>query len=253
MIVPARCLGNLPGVQIPCDAVLHSDSLDVLRRLPDAEVDLIYVDPPFGTGRKQNAREGEYADERDDPVEFIAWLHPYLAEMRRVLKATGSLYLHLDFRSSHYAKVDLDQIFGRECFLNHIVWLYGLGGSSPRYWPRKHDDLLWYSRTPNGHYFQPDRQPATSQRMKGQDKKVPDHWDIPALNNMASERVGYPTQKPLELLERIVRSSCPEGGLVADFFCGSGTTGVAAKNLGRRYLLCDASADAVEIAKQRLR
>jgi DNA modification methylase len=89
--------------------------------------------------------------------------------------------------------------------------------------------------------------------MKGQDKKVPDHWDIPALNNMASERVGYPTQKPLELLERIVRSSCPEGGLVADFFCGSGTTGVAAKNLGRRYLLCDASADAVEIAKQRLR
>jgi len=245
--------GNLKLVPIPADAVLHGDSLQLLQRLPDATIDLIYVDPPFGTGKKQNAKAAMYEDQLDDPEEFVAWLAPYLAEMRRVLKPTGSLYVHLDYRSSHYAKVALDGIFGRDCFLNHIVWLYGLGGSSPRYWPRKHDDLLWYSRTPNGHFFEPDRQPATSQRMRGQDKKAPDYWDIPALNNMAGERVGYPTQKPLALLERIVRSSCPPDGVVADFFCGSGTTGVAAKGLGRSFLLCDISAEAVAIAKDRLR
>ena len=111
-------------------------------------------------------------------------------ELRRVLKPTGSIYLHCDCTASHYLKIVMDAVFGARNFLNNIVWLYGLGGSSRRYWPRKHDDLLWYSKEPGNHFFDPVMVPATSLRMKGKDKKCPDYWNIPSLNNMAQERLG---------------------------------------------------------------
>lgn len=230
------------------------DALEVARSLLSGSVDLVYLDPPFCSGRTHRGGAGSsFRDVWEGGLEaYLEWLQPILVESRRCLAPSGSLYVHLDWNAVHYVKVALDGLFGRDCFLNHVVWLYGLGGSSPRYWPRKHDDILWYGRTPDGHYFLPIQVPATSQRMKGQTKKAPDFWDIPTLNNMALERVGYPTQKPEALLERIVASSCPPGGLVADFFVGSGTSCVVARKLGRRWFGSDASPDAITVAKRRL-
>jgi DNA modification methylase len=169
-----------------------------------------------------------------------------------VLKPTGSIYLHCDGAAGHYLKILMDAVFGSENFLNDIAWCYGLGGSSRRYLPRKHDSILWYSRTPNGHYFAPAMTPATSARMAGQDKKVPDYWLIPTINNMAHERTGYPTQKPEALLERIIRSSSRPGDLVLDPFCGSGTTIVVAQRLGRRWVGIDMNPAAIQTTRRRL-
>jgi DNA modification methylase len=151
--------------------------------------------------------------------------------MYRLLKPTGSIYLHCDWHASHYLKVMMDDVFGMQNFLNNIVWCYGLGGSSDRYWPRKHDDILWYSKKKGAHYFEAPRMPASSNRMRGQTKKVVDYWDIPTINNMAKERLGYPTQKPESLLERIVESSSRREEAVLDPFAGCGTALVAAHRL----------------------
>ena len=183
---------------------------------------------------------------------YITMIARRIFELRRILKVTGSIYLHCDQRISAYIRVLMDALFGSENFLNHIVWCYGLGGSSHRYWPRKHDDIHWYSRAPGAHYFEPAMIPAVSQMMKGQLKKAPDYWYIPTINNMAKERTGYPTQKPLELLKRIVQSSCPDDGVVLDPFCGSGTTLVAAQYLGRRWIGIDNSASAIEHTRKRI-
>lgn len=251
------------------DRLILGDALEVARSLPAASLDLVYLDPPFGSGRTHSAPEPAHRKKRraagagdartsfddswDDGLDgYLAWLFPVLEACRRLLKPSGSLYVHLDWRACHYAKVELDRLFGRACFLNHIVWLYGLGGSSRRYWPRKHDDILWYARNPDGQYFEPVMVPATSQRMRGLDKKAPDYWDIPALNNMASERVGYPTQKPEALLERVIASSCPPAGAVADFCAGSGTTAAVAQRLGRRWIASDVSPDALATMERRL-
>lgn len=187
-----------------------------------------------------------------DALAYLVNMAPRLVQLRRLLKPTGSVYLHCDQTMAHYLKVLMDSIFGIENFLNNVVWLYGLGGSSKRYWPRKHDDLLWYSKTPMGHYFEADRVPATSSRMKGQTKKAPDYWDIPSLNNMAKERLGYPTQKPLALLERIVASSCPPGGVVLDPFCGCGTALDASQKLDRGWIGIDITYIAVDLIEKRL-
>ncbi|MBM3271080.1 MAG: site-specific DNA-methyltransferase [Candidatus Sericytochromatia bacterium] len=240
--------------------VIQGEALAVAGSLAPGSIDLVYLDPPFASGRTHAApsRDGAdgmraFSDRWEDGLEgYLAWFVPVLAAVREILRPTGSLYVHLDWRACHYVKVELDRLFGRECFLNHIVWLYGLGGSSPRYWPRKHDDILWYSREPDGHWFRPAMIPATSARMRGQEKKAPDYWDIPALNNMARERVGYPTQKPEALLERIIASSCPPGGTVADLFAGSGTTAAVAARLGRRFVVSDASPQAIEAIMARL-
>ncbi len=241
--------------------LVHGDCLEVMQRLPDACLDLIYIDPPFFTGSKKlgpRDLDGEtHAAQFDDHwpgglTAYLSWLMPRIADMHRLLKDTGSMYIHLDWHAVHYVKVEADRIFGYDNFLNEIVWLYGLGGSSPRYWPRKHDTILWYAKNAKQHYFVADRIPATSQRLKGQTKKAPDTWDIPALNNMSRERSGYPTQKPEALLERIVRSSCPEDGLFADFFCGSGTSCVAAERLGRKWIASDTSSDAIQTTESRL-
>jgi len=187
-----------------------------------------------------------------DMMSYIVMMAPRLIEMKRILKPTGSIYLHCDMSASHYLKVLMDAVFGVENFLNNVVWLYGLGGSSKRYWPRKHDDLLWYSQSLDKHFFEADKIPATSQRLKGKLKKAPDYWDIPAINNMAKERMGYPTQKPLELLERVIRSSCPDNGVVLDPFCGCGTAVVAAQSLGRSWIGIDISFLAVELMRERI-
>lgn len=190
---------------------------------------------------------------QSDMMSYIVMMAPRLVELRRVLKPTGSIYLHCDMSASHYLKVLMDSIFGPENFLNNVVWLYGLGGSSNRYWPRKHDDLLWYSRKPDGQYFEADRIPATSNLLKGQDKKAPDYWNIPTINNMSKERLGYPTQKPLALLERVVRSSCPEGGVVLDPFCGCGTAVAAAETLDRQWIGIDITFLAVNLIRERMK
>lgn len=187
-----------------------------------------------------------------DLMAYLVMMAPRLVELRRVLKPTGSIYLHCDQTASHYLKVLLDTIFGGENFLNDIVWLYGLGGNSKRYWPRKHDDILWYSKKVNQQFFEATMIPATSQKMKGQLKKEPDYWAIPSINNMAKERMGFPTQKPLELLMKIVQSSSPSNGVVLDPFCGCGTTVEAAEHHGRQWVGIDVSYIAIEIIQKRL-
>ncbi len=187
-----------------------------------------------------------------DMLAYLSMMALRLVELKRVLKATGSIYLHCNSVASHYLKLLMDTIFGRENFLNQIVWCYGLGGSTPRRWSRKHDDILWYSKQLNQYHFEPVMIPATSQRMKGQLKKAPDYWLIPTLNNMANERLGYPTQKPEELLERIIISSSREGGVVLDPFCGSGTTIAVAQKLNRNWIGIDMNKMGIDLTRKRL-
>jgi site-specific DNA-methyltransferase (adenine-specific) len=263
------------------------DNLPILESLPSGSVDLIYIDPPFNTGQTQkrtritarrvskdspagtrngfgNARyetttvaSPDYADTFSD---YLAFLRPRLLEAHRLLAPTGSLFLHLDPRESHYAKVLLDEIFGRAHFRNEIIWAYDYGGKPRDRWPAKHDNILWYTRSPTRytfHYDAIDRVPYMAPDLVGPEKaargKIPtDVWFITVVPTNSREKTGYPTQKPLKLLERIVRVHSSPGDLVLDFFAGSGTTGVAAANLGRRFLLIDSSPDAVAIMRKRL-
>ena len=212
----------------------------------------MYVDPPFNTGKVQAAAAGSYQDSWATTDDWVVWFTQRIAATIPKIKATGSLLIHVDWRTSHRVRVVLDELLGEECFVNHLVWRYGLGGSSPRRFARKHDDILFYCIDPKAYYFTPPMVPATSNRMKGQMKKATDVLDIPTLNNMAEERVGYPTQKPLALLKLLVEACCPAGGTVFDPCCGSGTTLVAAQELGRCFYGCDESGDAVRITKERL-
>lgn len=264
--------------------IVLADNLAVLRDLPDDSIDLVYVDPPFNTGRRQTLRRlrtvrddgagdrtgfggrryrtiqlgaRSYLDVHDDYLDF---LEPRLAEMRRVLRSSGSLYLHLDPREVHYAKVLCDAIFGRECFLNEVVWAYDFGGRSRRRWPAKHDDILVYVKDPEGYYFDAEaveRIPYMAPGLVGPAKaargKLPtDTWWQTIVPPGGAERTGYPTQKPVAILRRVVAASCPAGGIVADFFAGSGTAGAAALELGRRFLLVDSNPEAVAVMRQRL-
>jgi site-specific DNA-methyltransferase (adenine-specific) len=263
--------------------IVLADNLAVLGTLPDESIDLIYVDPPFNTGRRQTlrrlrtVRDGDgdrtgfggrryrtielgaqsYLDVHDDYLDF---LEPRLVEMRRVLSRSGSLYLHLDPREVHYAKVLCDAIFGRECFLNEIVWAYDYGGRSRRRWPAKHHDILLYARDPKRCHFDAEaveRIPYMAPGLVGPEKaargKLPtDTWWQTIVPPGGAERTGYPTQKPIAVLRRVVAASCPAGGIVADFFAGSGTTGAAALELGRRFLLVDSNPEAVAVMRRRL-
>lgn len=227
------------------------DWLDVARSLEPASVDLVYADPPFNTGRTQTGSGGSYEDAWATTGEWVAWVRERLEATLPAIKATGSILVHVDWRTSHHARLVLDDLLGPDRFVNHLVWSYGLGGSSPRRFARKHDDILFYSMG-DGYYFDPPRVPATSHRMRGETKKATDVLDIPAINNMAAERCGYPTQKPVALLSMLVRACCLEEGLVLDPCCGSGTTLVAAAQTGRRAIGCDVNPDAVSIARDRL-
>ena len=170
---------------------------------------------------------------------FLVWMAPRLVEMKRILKPTGSIYLHCDPTASHYLKLLMDAVFGKNMFRNEIVWSYGLGGSSKRFYSRKHDIVFFYVGGEDGYYFNKPLVPATSMKMKGKMKGITDVWDIPSINNMAKERTGWKTQKPLKLYQRIVKASSNEGDLVLDPFCGCATTCVAAEMEGRRWIGID--------------
>lgn len=263
--------------------IIHGDNLAVLRRLPDASVRLIYIDPPFNTGKVQarvtrrtildeagdhkgfygkryrTIRLGQtsYADIFDD---YLAFLEPRLVEARRVLAADGSLFFHIDYREAHYCKVLLDQVFGRASFLNEIIWAYDYGARTRRRWPAKHDTILWYVMDPGAYVFDYDaidRIPYLAPKLVTPEKrargKTPtDVWWQTIVPTAGRERTGYPTQKPLKILERIVAVHSRPGDRVLDFFAGSGTTGEAAARAGRDFVLVDHSEEAVEVMTRRL-
>ncbi len=274
--------------QSAADRLVHGDNLPVLEALEDASVDLIYVDPPFGTGSvrkgraiKQGDAAAAYKDVPNDPERFVDWIQPRLEHFHRVLASHGSLFMHLDYRAVHYVKVALDRVFGRSRFINEIIWCYSVGGKSKRTYARKHDTILWYGRTAD-YAFYPDairvpRKPNSHMRVVTtedgelvQEKtdrktgkvyrypvnlgKVPEDWwaDIETLNRADKERTGWPNQKPERLLERIIAGASAEGNLIADFFCGSATTAVVAQRLDRNFIAVDTEANAIDCAASRL-
>ncbi len=241
-------LAPTTGASLSC-----GDWLDVARALEPGSVDLVYADPPFNTGKARIGRAGTYPDNWPTPELYIGWLRERLAATVPLLKRTGSILLHLEPAASHRARVVLDELLGADRLVNSLVWSYGLGGSSPRRFARKHDDILFYCVDPAQYYFEPPLVPATSRRLAGAMKKATDVLDIPAINNMARERLGWPTQKPLALLDVLVRACCPPGGTVFDPCCGSGTTLAAAISAGRAALGADVSPAAVELTSRRLR
>jgi len=266
----------------PACVLHHADNLEVLPRIEDGTIDLVYVDPPFNTGKAQSrVRLRTVADEEGDRTgfggrryrtevigasafddafdDYLGFLTPRLEHARRVLRATGTLYVHLDYREVHYVKVLLDRIFGRASFLNEVIWAYDYGARTKRRWPPKHDNILVYVRDPARYWFSTDdadRIPYMAPGLVGPEKaargKLPtDTWWHTIVSPTGKEKTGYPTQKPLGILRRIVRASCPPGGTVLDFFAGSGTTGAAALLEGRSAILVDSSAEAVRVTKRR--
>jgi len=244
------------------DHVRQGDWLDTARSLPASSIDLLYADPPFNTGsakstppnahRASRTAAAAFSDSWPSIPHYLAWLRERLQATLPALKSTANILLHVDWRTSHHVRLLLDDLVGADRFVNHLIWSYGLGGSSPRRFARKHDDVFFYCLDPERYFFDPPRVPATSARMRGLSKKATDVLDIPSLNNMAAERTGYPTQKPLALLETLVRACCPPGGTVLDPCCGSGTTLVAAAKAGREGIGCDVSPEAVRVALARL-
>jgi site-specific DNA-methyltransferase (adenine-specific) len=282
--------------------ILQGDNLEALRRMATGEVALIYIDPPFNTGRRQtrlrmktvrdeagdrvgfggrryrtelvkaenggagagesgsgagSGSAGGYADRFDD---FLGFLRPRLVEAHRVLTPTGSLFLHIDYREAHYCKVMLDEIFGRECFQNEIIWAYDYGARATKRWPAKHDNILWYTKDLERYTFhlgESDRIPYMAPGLVGAEKaargKTPtDVWWHTIVSPTGKEKTGYATQKPLGILERIVRVHSNPGDLVLDFFAGSGTTGAAAAKHGRAFCMVDESAEAIAVMEKRL-
>jgi site-specific DNA-methyltransferase (adenine-specific) len=267
------------------DLVVRGDNLAVLPRLPGGSFQVVYIDPPFNTGSRRERRtlrtsrtdrDGgdrtgfagqrystvetgrmSYADRIDDYAGFLA---PRLEEARRLLTDSGTLYVHLDWRESHYCKVLLDQIFGRDCFLNEVIWAYDFGGRAKDRWPAKHDTILVYVKHVGGHLFdqdQIDRVPYLAPSLVGPDKaargKLPtDVWWHTIVPTAGREKTGYPTQKPEGVLRRVLAPSSRPGDWVLDFFAGSGTTGAVAAALGRRFVLVDANPAAVDVMRARL-
>lgn len=249
------------------NSVNQGDCLQILDQIPDKCIQLIYTDPPFGTGNVQQLnrmKNGLFVDNLsyDDGLSgeiYLNWLSVRLKEMHRVLRDNGSIYLHLDYRNVHYVKIIMDEIFGQERFLNEIIWAYDYGGRPKDRWPKKHDTILWYSKSDKWifNYNDIDRIPYMAPGLVGPTKaergKLPtDTWWMTIVPTQGTERTGYPNQKPIKLAERIICASSNPGGVVADFFCGSGTVGEAAKKLGRDFVLVDKNPEAVEIAKMRI-
>jgi site-specific DNA-methyltransferase (adenine-specific) len=271
-------------VQPTEDLILLGDNLDVLSGFDDGCFQLVYADPPFNTGRRQRRltisaeatpagdragfggrryatrvlHRSSFADAFDD---YLGFLEPRLQELRRLLAPTGTLYLHLDYREAHYAKVLLDGLFGRECFLNEIVWAYDYGGRPRRRWPAKHDTILVYVKDPERYWFdaeaverEPYMAPGLVTAEKAARGKLPtDVWWHTIVSPTGKEKTGYPTQKPEGILRRIVQASSRPGNWCLDPFAGSGTLGAVCAQLGRRFVLVDSSPEAVDVARGRLR
>lgn len=265
------------------NTVYQGDNLAILQSIADESIDLIYIDPPFNTGRQQQrsqktTRRNDTGDRvgfkglryetikskvlsyDDQFIDYWAFLEPRLEQAFRVLKDTGTLYLHLDYREAHYAKVLLDALFGPESFLNEIIWAYDYGGKSKSRWPAKHDTILVYVKNPKTYYFDSsavDREPYMAPGLVTPEKvalgKLPtDVWWHTIVSPTGKEKTGYPTQKPIGILRRIIQASSKQGDVVLDFFAGSGTTAVVAHELGRSFLLVDQNPEAIEVIKKRL-
>ena len=263
--------------------IFEGDNLPILRSMPSETVQLVYTDPPFNTGRVRTYQRlrverdehgdrfgfggGRYRSETASSLSYgdafesyLEFLQPRLIEIWRLLRSDGTLYLHLDAREAHYVKVMLDGIFGRDCFLNEIIWAYDYGGRPKRRWPAKHDNILVYVKDRERYVFNRDaidRIPYMAPELVGAEKaargKLPtDVWWQSIVGTNAKERTGYPTQKPLALAARIIRASSDPGALVLDPFAGSGTVGEAALKLGRRADLIDEHPDAVAVMQRRL-
>jgi len=268
---------------MPRRQIFLGDNARILPTLPAAFAELIYVDPPFNTGRTQRRKrlrvtadesgtrrgfggrayhveqvgESSYEDSFDD---YVAFLLPRIEASLRCLTRDGSLFVHLDSREVHYVKVALDRLLGRDAFMNEIVWAYDFGGRPKTRWPQKHDSILWYAKDPKKYVFDYDaidRIPYMAPGLVGPEKaargKTPtDVWWQTIVPTNGREKTGYATQKPLAVLERIVRVHSRPGATVLDFFAGSGTTGEAAARHDRGFVLVDQSPDAVRVMERRL-
>jgi site-specific DNA-methyltransferase (adenine-specific) len=282
---PVLSVSPLPG---PGDAaltgeVLLGENLDLLPRLADGSFQLIYIDPPFNTGRQQTRRtlrtvadgggdrtgyngrryrsellsESSYEDSFED---YPAFLRPRLTEARRLLAREGTLYFHIDYRESHHCRLLLDEIFGRDCFLNELIWAYDYGARSRRRWPAKHDTILVYVRDPGAYHFdsaQVDREPYMAPGLVTPEKaargKLPtDVWWHTIVPTNGREKTGYPTQKPEGIVRRMVQASTRPGDRCLDFFAGSGTLGAVCARLGRSYVLIDSNPEAIRVIAERL-
>jgi len=264
------------------NTIYLGENLEILATLPDQSIDLIYIDPPFNTGKKQARQQISVEKDKDgDRVGFggnryqttvigerayrdyfdnyLGFLEPRLQAAYRLLKPDGSFYFHIDYREVHYCKVLLDEIFGRDCFLNEIIWAYDFGGRSKNRWPAKHDNILYYVKDPAQYTFnrdEVDRIPYMAPGLVGKEKakrgKFPtDTWWHTIVGTNSKEKTGYPTQKPVGVLRRIVAASSNPGDLVLDFFAGSGTTGEVCLELGRQFILVDNKPQAFAIMKSR--
>jgi site-specific DNA-methyltransferase (adenine-specific) len=265
------------------DLILLGDNLELLPTFADESFQLVYIDPPFNTGRDQRRltletvpdstggrrgfqgrryrtrvlAESSYRDSFDD---YLGFLEPRLREARRLLTASGTLYFHSDYREAHYCKLLLDELFGRECFLNEIIWAYDYGARARRRWPAKHDTILVYVKDPRRYYFDSDtvdREPYMAPGLVTAEKaargKLPtDVWWHTIVSPTGKEKTGYPTQKPEGIVRRMVLASTRPGDWCLDFFAGSGTLGAVAAELGRRYVLIDCNPHAVAVARKRL-
>jgi site-specific DNA-methyltransferase (adenine-specific) len=265
------------------DEILLGDNLELLPGFADGSFQLIYIDPPFNTGKAQTRNtlrvvqdaaggrtgfqgrryaseliaQSSYGDEFED---YLAFLGPRLQEARRLLAREGTLYFHIDYREAHHCKLMLDEIFGRECFLNELIWAYDYGARTRRRWPAKHDTILVYVKDPGEYHFdcdEVDREPYMAPGLVTAEKaargKLPtDVWWHTIVPTSGREKTGYPTQKPEGIVRRMVQASSRPGDWCLDFFAGSGTLGAVAAQLGRRYVLIDCNPQAVEIMRARL-
>jgi site-specific DNA-methyltransferase (adenine-specific) len=270
-------------IVLGANLVLEADCATVLPRLPDGAFELIYIDPPFNTGvqrrhrrltvardadgdrggfgghryRSSTLSEMDYPDSFED---YVAFLAPKLERARELLAPEGTLYVHLDYREAHYVKVALDRIFGRDCFLNEIIWAYDYGAKPTSRWPAKHDTILVYVRNRGRHLFDAEaveREPYMAPGLVGPEKaargkRPTDTWWHTIVATNGRERTGYPTQKPEGILRRIVAASSRPDGWCLDFFAGSGTLGAVCAQLGRRYVLIDSNPQAIAVIRARL-
>jgi site-specific DNA-methyltransferase (adenine-specific) len=259
--------------------VIHRNNLPWLVDEPDEHYDLIYIDPPFNTGKRQRRqrirtirddegnRQGfggaRYRTEKladsgsydDYSADFIGFMEPRLAEARRILRMNGSLFVHLDYREVHYIKVVLDQVFGSDCFMGEIIWAYDFGGRSKYKWPTKHDTILWYAKNPEDYVFNIEEAEKIVFKAPGLevgDEPIGDVWWHTIVGTNSKEKTGYPTQKPIGLIERIVKVHSNSGDHLLDFFAGSGTFGEAAGRNGRIFTMVDSNAHAVGAMMSRL-
>jgi site-specific DNA-methyltransferase (adenine-specific) len=262
--------------------IFFGDNLPVLKNLPENSIQLIYIDPPFNTGHTQartristvSSEKGDrvgfqgrryetkilgesgYVDKFDD---YLSFLEPRFNEAYRVLSSNGSLYFHIDYREVHYCKILLDQIFGRESFINEIIWAYDYGARTRKRWPAKHDNILWYAKDPENYIFNYEdieRIPYMAPGLVGEEKamrgKLPtDTWWHTIVGTNSKEKTGYPTQKPVGVIRRIVQAASNPGDTVLDFFAGSGTIGAVCLEMGRRFILVDNNPQAIEVMKKR--